>query len=422
MSGQSSATANEADNLIKATIDQLLEDAINRGASAVHFEPRTHLTIVRFRHDGLLTDAAKLPRQHHEALVTHLKQRATTVNHAGSSFSHPTADQPVLIHFTSLQLMDGEKVVLHLVPHLKRPLDLPSLGFWGPGQRALEHALSEPHGVIVSASLDRQVTSKTLAALGALVQSVQRSVLNIEPDSAQTIDGINHMQMTGRQITTDHLLAALRQDSDVIIMGNLIDHDAGELAFEAGMTNRLLLGSMYAASGEHVLRRLLDMHLAPHLVAAGLKAVTGQRRVKKLCAHCRTPYKPSPTVVKRAAKNCGLAPEAFVSRVNQLEGEAIAFGLGSDIADASSSPTGLNRLWKASKVGCQACHFSGYQGQIFLAEVIALTPPIQRAVIMNRPIADLRQTAQADSVSIDLDHVIKALRGLTELEQISKRS
>jgi len=417
MSGPSSTTAD--DQKVIATVNQLLNTALARGSSSIHLEPRQSHTVIRFRTDGMLADGPKLAQVHHPLLVEHLKQR---IAEADGSFNHSHENNRAAIRVSTMPMMHGEKVVLHIIPEISQPDSLTSLGYWGPGLAALEHVLSEPHGVIIATSLERHVAGRTILAIAGLLHSVQRSVTVIDDAMPQTIEGINHIDTNQRRIQFERLQLALRQDSDIIAVGNLTDRLTTELTFEASLSRHLLLGSLYAASATTAVRRLLDMTVEPHVIAAGLRAVTGQQLTRQLCQGCREHYQPSDTELKRLARYTGLSTEVMIETIHNLERVAQQSGLGNDLPDLSSTATRITRLFKASKLGCDHCHFTGFQGRIAINEVLVISPAVQRGIILNVSQPELLDIAKDGlAISSQVDHVIKALRGLCELAVTAKR-
>lgn len=398
---------------IAATVSQLINRALAGQATAVHFEPRQHLSVVRVRSHGELQDAAKLPKQLHQPLVEYLNHLAGN----NEAFNHTGPEGSTLVRVHSLPVMDGQKVVLHLIPHQTATPNLAELGFWGRAVNQIEHALSEPHGVIQAASLQPQVANRTLHSLASMLQSSQHSIASIAPETDHlSIDGINHFQIPQHE-QAERLRHALRQDSDVILAGTVIDPAAVELAYEVGLTNRLILSSMYADSTVQLSRRLLDMGIGGHLIAAGLRLVIAQRLVRRLCPACREAFAPSAAQLKKLA--AFLEAKAIADQAGPLEVMARAAGIGADLADLSSDQSTIHRLWKASRIGCHSCNFSGYAGRLTICEVLPVSPPFQRAIVTNRPAAELRQAAIASGmISLQWDGFIKALRGQIGLEEL----
>ena len=368
-------------------------------------------------------DIAKLPRQHHQALVSYVKGLATDVEPTTGigSFTYSTPSGVILIQIVAAPVVDGERVVLHFLPPDGPAEALTDLGFWGDGRAALEHALCQPHGLILSGSIDRLSVSCVSASIIGALQAVQHQVVDINPPAEPTIEGINQLPISDQTQLAERLSWALQQDGDVIAIGHLTDRAAVSMAFESALNHKLLLGTVSAASVARALRRLLDTGAETHLIAAGLRLATIEKPVRRLCPNCRETYKPPKTTWPRVAKAIGTTEVELYAQLHKLELQAQK-ELGPDLTDLSSSPKSINRLWKASPVGCQNCHFTGYRGNLYLTEVLEMTPTVQRAIVLNQPVGQLQTTIrQTGTISLELDGLVKALRGLTTLEEIVGR-
>lgn len=419
MSGQSTSTDAAISPLVQATVLSLLDQAIDHGTSAIHIEPRQRLTVVRFRTDGSMHTITKLPANHHQAVVDYVRSLITEVepDTGVGSFTQTNNSGLYLVQVVITPVLAGERVVLHLSPQSGQAKTLAELGFWGHGLAAVEHALCQPHGLILSGSIDPSSLKQTNQALIEALQTVQRPVIDINPPAGLSLDTIRSSSFQTDQFS-DRLNWALQQDEEVIVVGHLNAGDSIALTFETALSQKLLLATISAASVARQLRRLLEAGAATHLIGASLRLAVTTKPVRQLCAQCRESYQPTKAMWPRLAKAMGLTEKAFYQQLHELEQTAQA-DLGQDLSDLSSSPNGIGRLWRPSAVGCQDCHFSGYHGQVLLTEVLEPTAEIQRALVLNYSAKQIQAAVRAaGTIGLEMDGLVKALRGLTSLEEI----
>lgn len=409
------------------TAQLLLEHGIKWQASDIHIEPHETYAIVRYRVDGSLQNAHKMPDKAHRALTAHLKSRAALNNFHDATpqrgqFSATVDGQDYSIAIATMPVIGGEKVVLHVSARLNTPPALGQLGFWGPGLNHMRIALSRSHGLtIVSAPRHHGRPTTTASMINAL----QNPNLNIASVEDEVTYRLAHVNQT---ITNPHagfsilqgLQAVLHLDPNVVLVGNVPDGKTAELAIQSALSGHLIIAGMHNDSASAALLHLRALGVPPYLIATGVKTVVSQRLVRQLCTTCRERYELSASQMAALQKAFGISSPRDFHRIHELETQAVSCGLGGD-PRLSSSPTKITHLWKPRKGGCDECKHTGYRNRALLGEVLVVDEPVQRA--LNEP----KQTAAGlqaialknpDFVPLALDGLIKSLRGLVAITDI----
>jgi type II secretory ATPase GspE/PulE/Tfp pilus assembly ATPase PilB-like protein len=412
---------------IDKTIHTMLERAVARQATDIHIEPRERNIVVRFRIDGLLEEAAKLPLPALDGLVSNLKARAkldtenTRIPQTGS-FAFASEQYDVSLQIATMPTINGEKMSIHLNPQLSEPATLESLGYWGDMLRNIEYAVAEPHGLIVAASPNRTGSSMSLLGLVHLLNNPALNIATLEDPIEHRVPGVSQSQIdasTGVNFSNG-LVALLKQDPNVVMVSDIHEPETVKAALDAALSGHLLLGGLHVGSASQAVAHLLHMGSEPFLVATALKAVMGQRFVRRLCPACKESYKPDSAaakVMKRILKTSNISS---VKPLHELEVQAMAEGIG-DSAPGSLGTTekGITRLWRAKPDGCPHCHFSGYNGRIGVNEVLVNSDAMKKLVASMPATAAMRELAvQEGMLPLQCDGLIKCLRGLTTLEEI----
>lgn len=423
MSGQSIQSDNLNSLLARDTINDWLNQAIDHSVSVIHIDPSTHLTLVRFRKDGILHNVSKLPVGHHPALIQDVKSRATKLDSQTGlgSFEHTAKNAVIIVKFSILPVVGGDKLVMYLDDSQQTsdaPSDLSAVGFWGDNKAAVEHALCHSHGVIITGGISQSLSSKTLSAIAQSLSTTMLDVVEINPLPVQTIDSVSHLTNNSANQVIEKLQAAIKQDNTAIIAGHLNDKPVIEAVFEAALSKKLLLGTISANNTAQIIGRLLSSNTAPHLIAANLRLVIATRPVRRLCLSCRESITPSKTAWKKIAATLGFEESDFFETLHNQEKLALN-ELGTDISDLSSTSKSVTRLWQKSHLGCKACNHTGYSGRIALVETLEPNQAVQRSIILNQTTAELLSVIRQQKVlSLEFDGLVKALRGLTSLEEI----
>lgn len=377
-------------------VNTLLEEAIRMHASDVHVEPYGGAVRIRCRVDGELIEAhGPVPIQVHAFLLARLKVMAhmDTTEHRlpidGKILFEPQdGSAPVDIRVSTIPLLAGEKIVLRFLNTSHELLDIRKLAFTPTNERLFRQLCHMPGRMLLACGpVNSGKTTALYAALHEL-NTVGRNIVTIEDPVEYHLSGINQMQIqpkTGLTFATG-LRAILRQDPDVVMLGEIRDEETAGIAVRAALTGHQLFSTLHTRQAVGAVFRLLDMGVAPYLLAASLGGVLAQRLVRRICPVCSTAYPVTGTAMEKL-----LLP--------QLEGG--------------------QQLYRGC--GCSACHGTGYQGRLALHELLAMDREWQAAILQRRPLVYMEELQVSKGIrTLAQDGVEKALLGLTTLEEVAR--
>lgn len=385
---------------------------------------------VRLRVSGWLEEATKLPSDQYPAVAAYLKHWAgLTDTNPGAPQSgtveFDTASIPTTLTVNTMPTMDGEKVVVHLSPQLSEPATLESLGFWGGSLRQIEQAIAEPHGLIVASSPASAGASMSLLGMVHLLNNPALNIATLEDPIAQRVASVNQTEVRPAAGVpfSDYLRALIKQDPDVIMVSSLRDNTTVSLGLEAALSGKLVLGGLHNYSATQAIAHLVHMSSEPFLLAAALRLSVGQRFVRRLCPNCRVTFKPDHDYREQLKSLLKVCDVKSVRTVHALEKVAAEEGLGKtpdgQLLPLSTTETHFAHFWRASEHGCEHCHFKGYAGRIGVCEVLPIVESFRKTIAEKPSAATLHAMAlEAGMIPLQLDGFIKALRGLTSVDEI----
>lgn len=422
------------DSPIAQTVNIIIEYGIKAGASDVHIEPREGFVVVRYRIDGMLREANKLPRKMLGALVSRIKilSNLKIDEHRAPQdgrFKIQVSGLVYALRVSTLPIVDGEKVVMRILNESTKAADFEELGFWGGALETLKHSIVQPHGMVLVTGPTGSGKSTTLFSVLSMLNTPNVNISTVEDPVEYRIQGVNQTQVNpiAGMTFTNGLRALLRQDPNVIMVGEIRDGETAELAVQAALTGHLVFSTLHTNNAATCLPRLLDMNVEPFLIASTVRAVIGQRLVRRLCVDCREQVTPDDATLKQIDKSFNLEAAGGLSRIHELEQSALADGIGkSDTTKAgkasnelSTTTSAITKLWKAHEDGCDTCSHSGYKGRIGIYEVLNNSENIQKMIVSNETSENIQQAAIKDGmITMHLDGFIKALRGETTLEEV----
>jgi type IV pilus assembly protein PilB len=422
------------DSPIAQTVNLIIEYAVKSGASDIHVEPREDYVLIRYRVDGILREANKLPKKVLGALVSRIKilsnlkideRRAPQ----DGRFKIQVGSQLFALRVSTLPIVDGEKVVMRILSEGSRALTLEELGYWGLALDTINKAIVQPHGMILVTGPTGSGKSTSLFSVLSMLNSPTVNISTVEDPVEYRIPGTNQTQVNPKAgMTFAHgLRALLRQDPNIIMVGEIRDGETAGLAVQAALTGHLVFSTLHTNNAATCLPRLLDMGIEPFLIASTVRAVVGQRLIRRLCVDCREEYKPDAPVLKQIAEIFGTDNAGVMKRVHQLEAQAMESGIGkaasvkskSSTAEPSTTDDQINRLWKAHDGGCETCNHTGYKGRMGVYEVLGNSNEIQKLIVSNATSVDIQEQAIKEGmITMQVDGLIKALRGQTTIEEI----
>lgn len=415
------------DSPVAQTVNILLDYAIRSGASDIHIEPREDALQVRYRIDGVLKEANRLPRTVMSALISRIKILANLkiderrVPQDGR-FKVTVAGKKYALRVSTLPISEGEKVVMRILDESNKALTLEQLGYWGYSLQAINAALTQPHGMILVTGPTGSGKSTSLYSALTLLNKPDVNISTVEDPVEYKIQGANQTQVNpvAGMTFVAGLRALLRQDPNIIMVGEIRDGETANLGVQAALTGHLVFSTLHTNNAATCLPRLLDMGIEPFLIASTVRVVIGQRLVRRLCPDCKVAYVPSREETVSIITMFGLKSAEDMKQAHQLEAQAQSEGIGKDIGtQLSSTETGIQRLYKPSAEGCDNCNHAGYKGRMGIYEVLSNTNEIQKLIVSNATSNILQALAiQEGMITMQTDGFVKALRGLTAIEEI----
>ncbi len=381
---------------IIALVDALVEEAHSLRASDVHIDPKEREVRVRMRIDGVLQDAYALPKEIQQEVVTRIKVLSglRTDDHQTSQDGRFrlvfTEGSPIDIRVSIAPTYYGENAVLRLLAEHAEKFTLAMLGFNEEDRKKVEHAATKPYGMILSTGPTGSGKTTTLYTIVKQLNTKEISIITIEDPIEYAIAGINQIQVNAQSGLTfaNGLRSILRQDPDIIMVGEIRDTETASIAVNTALTGHLVLSTLHTNDAATTLPRFLDLAIEPYLIAATVNIVIGQRLVRKICDSCKEKHILSAEEEKNLSHMTGI--QSFYN---------------------------VKNLWRGK--GCDTCNMSGYRGRIGIYEVMPIDDAIREAMLKKYSSADIKKIAVENGMKTMVeDGFEKAARGITTLEEI----
>lgn len=412
---------------IAKTVNLILEYAVRSGASDIHIEPREEFVQVRYRIDGVLTEANKLPRNIIAALVSRIKILSNLkiderrVPQDGR-FKVTVAGKKYALRVSTLPIAEGEKVVMRILDESNRALTLEELGYWGWSLEKFNSAIAQPYGMVLVTGPTGSGKSTSLYSALTIRNKPDVNISTVEDPVEYKLQGANQTQVnpTAGMTFIAGLRALLRQDPNIIMVGEIRDAETANLGVQAALTGHLVFSTLHTNNAATCLPRLLDMGIEPFLIASTVRAVVGQRLVRRLCKACKEEYAPSKVDLDAITHMFNIKSASDMQRIHELDKKASEQSIGSEIGDKlSSTTTTITRLYRSHPDGCDECSHSGYKGRMGIYEVLDNSVAVQKLIVENATSNTIQDLAVKEGMmTMQIDGFIKALRGQTSIEEI----
>lgn len=411
-------------------INMLLEFAIKSHASDIHIEPRGQDVRVRFRIHGVLTEKLTVPLSVHPALVSRIKILSKLkidekrIPQDGR-FSFKLGEHEIDLRVSTLPTVYGEKVVLRILEQAGGIPKLEESGLRGSAFNVYVDSLSLTSGIILVTGPTGSGKSTTLAGSLARVNREGINIITLENPVEIRVDGVNQVQINPDAGLTfaSGLRSILRQDPDVIMVGEIRDEETANLAVQAALTGHLVLSTLHTNSAAGALPRLLDMKIEPYLIASTVKLVVAQRLPRTICENCMESYIASPEVVQDIRKVLG---NLEIDIVNHSKTHCALEQTGKSCMHKQiekDDVPDIDQLVLFRGKGCDKCNGTGYQGRIGIYEVMNVTERIGKLIMENKPASMLENAAREDGmITMIQDGYLKALEGRTTIEEVLRVS
>lgn len=373
-------------------VNHILYQAVKRDASDIHIEPLEKELHIRYRVDGVLHTVMMPPKRAQAAIISRIKIMAN-LNIAEKRLPQDgriqikIADKPIDIRVSVLPVVFGERVVMRLLDQSKTFASLQQLGFSERDFKLIMHSIGQPNGIILITGPTGSGKTTTLYAILAKLNNPEVNIVTVEDPVEYQVPGIGQVQVKESIGLTfaAALRSILRQDPDIIMIGETRDQETAQIAIQAALTGHLVLSTLHTNSAAASITRLIDMGVEPFLIASTLLCMVAQRLVRKLCPTCKKEYKPDPDLLKRLG-------------ISQAEARHITF---------------------YEAVGCEECSQTGYKGRMALFEIMLMSGQIARLTMERADAARIEKEAIKEGMTLLIDDGIRKVKmGLTTIEEV----
>jgi type IV pilus assembly protein PilB len=386
----------------KLPIIKIVESIIKYGyenrASDIHIEPHDDDILIRFRVDGILHDVLAIPKDYHHLIVSRIKIMANlrTDEHKSSQdgkliFKLP--EEKLDIRVSIIPIMEGEKIVLRLLSKKARQLTLENIGLNKQEIKIIQKAIKSPWGMILATGPTGSGKTTTLYSILKILNSRSVNISTIEDPVEYDVEGINQIQVDGETNLTfaKGLRSILRQDPDIIMVGEIRDEETAKIAINSAMTGHLVLSTLHTNDAATALPRLLDMKVKPYLIASTVLLVIAQRLVRKICPNC--------------VKSYNLSTKEFMQLMPKQIGQKYIVDKG--------------KITLYQGTGCKLCHKTGYLDRLGIFELLSITPAIREMIGQKATSQAIKKLAVSEGMITMLENGLeKAFLGLTTIEEI----
>ena len=378
-------------------VNNILSQATDDAASDIHFEPEERVFVVRLRIDGVLHRRMDLPRERYDAVASRIKlisgmDIAERRLPQDGRISTRTSGIDMDIRVSCVPGVHGESIVMRLLPKERTDLDLNTMGMELDHLQQFTRWINEPHGILLVTGPTGSGKSTTLYAALDKANDRTRKIITVEDPVEYKMSGITQIQTQSDIGYTfaRALRAILRQDPDIIMIGEIRDLETAEIAVQSALTGHMVLSTLHTNDSISAFTRLLDMGVEPFLLGSAIRAVQAQRLVRRLCPNCALTTTPVQSISDTIDRLFARAPHL-----------------------ANGQPR-----WRVAK-GCAQCRGSGYRGRLGIFEFLEVTPEIQESVMRHEPAAKLLAIAQSQGYrTLREDGLLKAWRGLTSIDEV----
>lgn len=390
-------------------VTAIIQEAVEVGTSDIHIEPSVEESRIRFRVDGVLRSFLTLPSYHHASIISRIKVLAslkideTRIPQDGR-IRVTVYGEDINLRVSTLPMLGAhEKVVMRILPTTEKVFTPQELGFWQHPLDALQKIIERPSGVVLVSGPTGSGKSTTLFAVLSALNTERVNITTLEDPVEYFMKGVNQVQINSDVGLTfaSGLRAILRQDPNIVMVGEIRDRETAELATQAALTGHFMLSTIHAKDVLGVIPRLIDMGVEPFLIAASLNTIFAQRLVRKLCSKCKKSAELPAHLEKEFRDEMNAIPSKDILKDISLGGKLILYRPG----------------------GCDECNASGYRGRTVVSEVLSMSPQLEelmgRKFSVDELLGEMRRQGH---ITFKQDAILKGLQGITSVEEILRIS
>ncbi len=393
----------DRDNLIVKIVNTILQYGQQNKASDIHIEPYREKIEIRFRIDGVMHKVLELPKDLHSLILRRIKilGKMRTDEHRVAQdgklrFGGP--DNTIDVRISIVPIVEGENVVMRLLSAHNRQFNLENLGFSKNNFKTMRKMIKNPHGMILVTGPTGSGKTTTLYAVLKILNTSRVHISTIEDPVEYDVEGVSQIQVNSKTGLTfaKGLRAIVRQDPDIIMVGEIRDQETASIAVNSALTGHLVLSTLHTNDAATTLPRLIDMHIEPYLVASTVNVVIAQRLVRKICSNCRVSYKLSKEKIK------------ILKQQNQVI---------NNIENIAHNDINKINFYKGE--GCPVCGGTGYVGRVGIFELLEMKENIKDLIIKKSASGEIMKQAQANGMQTMLeDGLEKVLNGETTIDEV----
>lgn len=400
------------DAILAANVPQLvmigISLALDMRSSDIHMEPAETRVRMRFRVDGVLQQIVEYPTNLHPAVVSRIKIMSNLkideqrIPQDGRTEVTTKEGRDMDLRVSTIPTVNGEKVVMRIQDKSRSIPDLPELGITGRALKNIEEALKTPNGIILNTGPTGSGKTTTLYSALMRLNQIGVNILTIEDPVEIQIDGLNQSQVyPAIQYTfASGMRSTLRQDPDIIMVGEIRDEETAGTAIEAALTGHLVLSTLHTNSAVETITRILNMGIAPYLLSSTLELVIAQRLVRKICEHCKEEV-----------------------NVNEETKEGLKLVLSKANLEGEIDPALLQNMKFYSGKGCEKCNKTGFHGRVGLYEVLRVDNQVRKAIFDKLSTLEVHDIAlKQGMLTLEQAGIIRALEGITSIDEVYRVS
>lgn len=397
---------------ISKIVDVIINHAVEGKASDIHIEPGSKESRVRYRLDGILHTSLILPIYLHSAIISRIKVLAnlkldeTRIPQDGR-IRLVISGKPVDFRISTLPLLDNEKVVMRVLDTSAGVLSLSDLGFNKHQVAIIERNVESSHGMFLATGPTGSGKSTTLYTVLNMLNEEGVNIITLEDPVEYYLKGVNQSQVKPEVGFTfaSGLRSILRQDPDIIMVGEIRDSETAELAIHAALTGHIVLSTLHTNDATGAIPRLIDMKVEPFLLSSTLNLVIAQRLIRRICQHCQQEIKLPANLKEDVLKALAELPDEYLDEINIKDKRNIS----------------VEKLVFYKGQGCNHCGDTGYKGRSVIAEVLQATDNLKKIINEGNKIDEvMAEIKKQQMISVVQDGIIKALKGITSLEEVMR--